>query len=546
MGQSRHYFILTLLCCLLYIPGIFTVPPLDRDEPHFAQASKQMMLSHNYAQINFQNTPRHLKPPGIYWLQVASVKSFSSPDFNTIWAYRIPSVLGGTLSVLLCFGFARRRLGSKVAMLASSMLAASLLVVLESHLAVTDAMLLFTMVLMQGSLWLLYSNHRENRPSAWVLPFLFWVGLAAGVFIKGITPLVGGLTIIGLCVADRNVSWCKCLRPLWGIPLLLALTAAWLIPVSIFSHSNFLWNMFSQDALPKLVGGQESHGMPPGFFLIIFPLMFWSASLFLWHGLTWGFQQRKLPDMRFLLAWLIPSWICFELIPTKLPEYVLPLYPAIAILIAHALQNIQDIRFPKIMSLLVKFQKIVWVLVGLIMMTAIMGLPIYFQHQASIVSIFFTMVIALTMYLTLSSVLRGNYTKAIATTVVGCVLAFGPVAQFLLPSVKPLWLSDKIAYELQSLAPNTIDAKHPLLVVKYEEPSLVFAMGGADNVRFVDSNGALLNLQADPNITLVVVNEKRMAPFQQKTKGMNFHEIAKIHGFELAKGRWVTLHIMQR
>ena len=91
------YLLLTLLCLALYLPGIFTVPVVDRDEAHFAQATKQMLETGNYFQIRFQDKTRFQKPPGINWLQALSVKVFSSTESTAIWPYRIPSVLGGYL-----------------------------------------------------------------------------------------------------------------------------------------------------------------------------------------------------------------------------------------------------------------------------------------------------------------------------------------------------------------------------------------------------------------------------------------------------------------
>lgn len=92
--------------------------------------------------------------------------------------------------------------------------------------------------------------------------------------------------------------------------------------------------MIHGDVLPKLVGGQQSHGAPPGMFLLIYPIMFWPASFFTIFAVHYAWEKRKEPLTRYLLAWIIPNWAIFAVIPTKLPEYVLPIYPAIACLIA--------------------------------------------------------------------------------------------------------------------------------------------------------------------------------------------------------------------
>ncbi|WP_347252303.1 hypothetical protein, partial [Legionella sp.] len=87
LQKLTHYLLLTLFSLLLLLPGIVKMPVMDRDEAHFAQASRQMVQTGNYFQIRFQETTRFRKPPGINWLQAASVKLFSNPDANIIWPY---------------------------------------------------------------------------------------------------------------------------------------------------------------------------------------------------------------------------------------------------------------------------------------------------------------------------------------------------------------------------------------------------------------------------------------------------------------------------
>src|SRR5437764_15018207 len=100
----RPYALLAALCFALYLPGIAAIPPLDRDEARFAQASRQMLETGDFLRIRFQDEARNQKPAGIYWLQAASVAAFSSPAATAVWPYRVPSLLGGMEGVLLMFG----------------------------------------------------------------------------------------------------------------------------------------------------------------------------------------------------------------------------------------------------------------------------------------------------------------------------------------------------------------------------------------------------------------------------------------------------------
>src|SRR5437588_1758554 len=99
----RPFALLAGLCLLLYLPGVAAIPPLDRDEARFAQATRQMLETGDFLRIRFQDEARNKKPAGIYWLQAAAVSAFSTPSAIAIWPYRLPSLLGAMAAVLLTF-----------------------------------------------------------------------------------------------------------------------------------------------------------------------------------------------------------------------------------------------------------------------------------------------------------------------------------------------------------------------------------------------------------------------------------------------------------
>src|SRR5579859_817082 len=199
----RPYFLLILLCLALYLPGLTQLPPIDRDESRFAQASKQMIESGDYVRIQFQGESRAKKPAGIYWLQVASAKLTGRPD--AIWSYRLPSVLGATLAVLLTFAFGSRLTDRKAALIGAGLLASCFLLVSEAHQAKTDAVQLASVVAAQGALGLFYLR-RDTRPG-WGPAMIFWLAQAVGILIKGpVVPMISLLTIASLSIADRSVA----------------------------------------------------------------------------------------------------------------------------------------------------------------------------------------------------------------------------------------------------------------------------------------------------------------------------------------------------
>src|ERR1700733_13318119 len=124
-SHRRAVALLVLISLILFLPGFFQIPPVDRDEAYFAQATKQMIETGDYVDIRYQDDIRYRKPVGIYWLQAAVVKTaemFHLPDARTtIWLYRIPSLIGAVGAVLATYwcglAFVSRRRATLAALL---------------------------------------------------------------------------------------------------------------------------------------------------------------------------------------------------------------------------------------------------------------------------------------------------------------------------------------------------------------------------------------------------------------------------------------------
>ena len=117
-------------------------------------------------------------------------------------------------------------------------------------------------------------------------------------------------------------------RPGIGAAWALALVLPWFIAIFIRSGGSFLCEAIGDDMLAKVASGQETHGMPPGFTSLLFWVTFFPGAMLAGLAAPAVWRARSEPGCKFLLAWIVPSWIVFELVPTKLPHYVLPLYPA--------------------------------------------------------------------------------------------------------------------------------------------------------------------------------------------------------------------------
>src|SRR5436190_12633324 len=155
-SNARAVAFLLICAALFYLPGFFTIPPIDRDEARFAQATKQMVESGDFVDIRFQDDVRYKKPVGIYWLQAAAVETASALGLPRaelrIWVYRLPSLIGAIGAVLLTYWAALAFVTRRAVVLAALLMCASVLLGVEARLAKTDAMLLFCVTAAMGAM----------------------------------------------------------------------------------------------------------------------------------------------------------------------------------------------------------------------------------------------------------------------------------------------------------------------------------------------------------------------------------------------------------
>jgi len=523
------YALLCLLCLILYAPGLAAIPPLDRDEARFAQTTRQMLETGDYVRIRFQDEARNKKPIGIHWLQAAAVTAFSSPQSGAIWPYRLPSALWATAAVLLTFGLGVRLFNSQLAGLIAGVVTASALgVVIEAHLAKTDAALLAAVVAAQGALGRVYIDTKSSRRIGWLLPLVFWLSEAVAILLKGPPgPVLALLTAGCLSIADRGVGWLRALRPLSGLLALAAIVSPWLIAVQSATAGRFLSDSLGSDLLPKLVGAQESHGAPPGYYLALVVLGFWPGSLFLVPGLVRAWWQRHAAVCRFLLAWLGPGWVFFELVPTKLPHYVLPLYPALALLIGGAFAEGFAKSLTRPARTVDMAVRVIWGLVTVGLAAALLQLPAWFGGTISAAVV---AAVAAMLGLALLLLFCAQPGRAALLSAAVAISFTVPAALAVVPNLDALWLSRTAAAALTRHPPGPGEN---VLSVGYSEPSLVFLLG--TTTRLVTAQPADDQLAG---ASWAFVNARDDAEFHQSLagRGLIARAVDHVEGFDYSVG----------
>ena len=340
--RGRACLALIVLTLVLCLPGIGTLFPMDRDEPRFAQASKQMLETGDLVSIRFHDEARNKKPVGIYWLQAATVaagEAIGVPQARQrLWLYRLPSLLGAVAAVLLTWWTALALTHRRAALLAGAMMASAVLLVVEAHLAKTDAVLLATVVAAMGVMARAFVARARAQPLPLAVAGVFWVAIAVGILVKGpIAPMVVLFSAATLSVRERSLRWLGALRPLPGLALCLLIAVPWFVLIVKSTGGAFFAESLGHDMGAKVASAQEQHGAPLGTYALAVFVTGWPFAPFLLWAVPVAWRDRRSDQVAFLLSWIVPVWLLFETVPTKLPHYVLPVYPALAILVAASL-----------------------------------------------------------------------------------------------------------------------------------------------------------------------------------------------------------------
>lgn len=545
IGQG--YLLLTVLCLVLFLPGFFSIPPIDRDEARFAQATRQMLETGDYVRINFQEQPRHKKPVGIYWLQALSAKLSAQHDSSVIWPFRLPSLMGAILAVLGTFAIGRRLFNDQQALLGAALLAGTLLLGAEARLATTDAMLLACLVFSQLATAGFYRGGGHSPRPQWGLFALFWTAQGIGILIKGpIVPFITVLTIASLGLWDRKWGWLRGLRIPLGLLLLFLIVLPWTVAIWSATDGGFFQDALSEDFLPKLFSGQESHGSPPGTYLLLLSLFFWPAVSLLGLTCADAWQERISAAVRFCICWIVPAWLVFEAIPTKLPHYVLPLYPALALLTAHSILKTrpEPLRWPRFWPRPVAL--IFMGLYGIFALAVGAFLPWFLQGRPDPIGLLAALLGVATSAQASRLLLRNQLLRAQLFALAGSAIVLGMLFQVILPRLDAMWLSRTVRKEVLRLAAaGELPAgdHHPgngIAAAGYHEPSLVFLLG--THTRLLSTEGAAQFLAEEP-AGLTIIWDRDLADFQQaaEARGLQLRELGAVEGFNYSKGKFMRL-----
>lgn len=344
----RNCCLLFVACLLFHVIGTWSLPLIDRDEPRFAEASREMIERGDYVVPYFNNQYRFDKPPLTYWFQVCSYRALGENDF----AARFPSGIAAALIALSIFAWGSRIGGVRVGLWAAIIFTLSLQVFLHAKAAVADMWLVFFVTLAHWAGYELMQRSPSNGRNRWW--WIFYVSLALGFLAKGPIGLMPVLTVGSMRFFDRQLELGKRFAFVRGVALTFAIILLWAIPALWQTHGEFWRVGIGRHVIARSFGAMEGHGgssllvyflLIPFYFITIF------VSFFPWAiKLPWLAQRLRgnpaVSDRRYssldkidkyFLAGSAIVFAIFTLVRTKLPHYTLPAFPLLSLLLARQL-----------------------------------------------------------------------------------------------------------------------------------------------------------------------------------------------------------------
>jgi 4-amino-4-deoxy-L-arabinose transferase-like glycosyltransferase len=343
----RNSVLLFFGSVLFHLAGTWSLPLIDRDEPRFAEASREMIQRADYVVPYFNNQLRLDKPPLAYWAQVASYRIFGESDFSA----RFPSAIAAALTALVILAWGYRNGAAAVGWWTAIIFTLSLQTFIHAKAAVADMWLVLFMTLAHWAGYeLICGKQTSNIQRRWW--WIFYLALALGFLAKGPIAWIPLLTVVTTIVLARDWQLGRNFKFLRGILVTLAVVALWGIPALIQTHGEFFAIGIGRHVIGRSLATMEGHGASSlGMYLLLLPFYFVTifVSFFPWSiKLPWlirqlwiqqkagisdpGYSGNKIDN--YLLTGIAIIFVIFTLVSTKLPHYTLPAFPLLALLLA--------------------------------------------------------------------------------------------------------------------------------------------------------------------------------------------------------------------
>jgi len=331
----ERYFLLALivLCGVIFFYGLGSLPFIGPDEPRYAQVAREMYRSGDWITPRLGGINWFEKPALTYWLSAIGYKLFGESEF----AARFGIAVFASVGVLFVYAFGQRIRSARYGYLSAAVLATCGLWPGFARGATFDLPLSVAMTLALASFFVW--EREEEAAGKNRLWWIFCFALGVAVLAKGLVGIVLPVAIIGLyLLLTRRLK--IVLKPkllLIGSLLFLATAAVWYAPVMARHGREFINEFFIGHHFQRYLSNKYKHPQPFYFFPLVvlagsFP---WNIYLVaaIWRGLKERGEFMKDRLRLFLWLWVLVPILFFSFSGSKLPGYILPVFPAVALLI---------------------------------------------------------------------------------------------------------------------------------------------------------------------------------------------------------------------
>jgi 4-amino-4-deoxy-L-arabinose transferase-like glycosyltransferase len=336
---KRLYILLFVIIIAFYLYGLGKLPLLGPDEPRYAQVAREMFLSGDLITPRLGGHTWFEKPALLYWLMVGAFKVFGVSE----WSARLGPALCGLLTIAAVW-YVARAVDHEWSFWSVVVTATSLGLIVFSRAASFDVVITATAT-WSLAFFLLHELPTTKRKRLLLAGFYVFVGLS--LLAKGLVGIVIPFGVVGVYYLLRR-TWPQrsvWLSLLWGVPVALAVAAIWYGPVIARNGWTFIDEFFIQHHFARYLSNKYHHPQPIYFYpaIILMLALPWTVHLILAlvNARRWEWRgSDSLSIVRvFALAWLLLPIVFFSFSGSKLPGYVLPVLPAIALLVSERLQS---------------------------------------------------------------------------------------------------------------------------------------------------------------------------------------------------------------
>jgi 4-amino-4-deoxy-L-arabinose transferase-like glycosyltransferase len=322
--KHRILILLALLICsyVFFFLNLGAYSLKEPDEGRYAEIPREMVERGDYLVPRLNYVRYFEKPPLLYWVTAASFKIFGIDE----WSARLPNAVMAFFTVLITYACTACRFGRRTALISSLLFTSSFGFFSMARIVTTDMLFSF---LLFASLVCFYWFYLEQKP---VFIYLFYAALAFAVLAKGPVAIVLlGATIVLFLFFEKRLSFMKEVASPAGLALFAVIAVPWFVVMCIREKGFFDFFFVDQHILRFFTSKHKRSGPFYYFFPVLFGSLFpWSFFLPRAIGRYW-----KIPELRLFLIWSFLVFIFFSVSGSKLPPYILPIYPALAIVVGY-------------------------------------------------------------------------------------------------------------------------------------------------------------------------------------------------------------------